>query len=138
MNNTMNKNLFITISIISAFLLTSCATVINTTTQSVSIKSEPPNARLTIDGKKFGITPQVVNLERGSDHLIRLELDGYDIYETQVTRKISAWYWSNILNGFIFGGLLDYINGSMYNLLPERMDIELQVAKPAPPPPSKR
>jgi len=134
----MNRILIHSVIIGIALGLTSCATIINTTTQSVEIVSEPQNARLTIDGKKFGITPQVVNIERGNNHVIKLELDGYEPYETQVTRKISAWYWSNILNGFILGGIFDYLNGSMYELLPGRMQIQLQEAKPQPPPPSKR
>lgn len=134
----MNRILLHLVIISLALGLTSCATIINTTTQNVEIASEPQNARLTIDGKKFGITPQVVNIERGSNHVIKLELDGYEPYETQVTRKISAWYWSNILNGFIFGGVFDYLNGSMYELLPVKMNIQLQEAKPQPPPPSRR
>jgi len=113
-------------------VLESCATVINTTTQNIEIKTNPPNAKITIDGKKFGTTPQSVNLERGSNHVVKLELDGYDTYETQITRKISIWFWGNAFNGFLPGMIVDMFTGSMYNLLPESINVELQQAKSEP------
>ena len=105
----------------------------NTTTQEVEIKSTPANAKIVIDGRKFGTTPQTVNIERGKDHIIKLSLDGYDLYETQMTGKISAWFWFNVFNGIIPGMLVDMITGSMYSLYPETINIELQQAKPAVP-----
>jgi hypothetical protein len=113
--------------------LASCSTVLNTTTQDVEIKSTPVNAKILIDGKKFGTTPQTVNLERGSNHIVKLELDGYEPYETQLTRKIAFWFWCNALNGFIPGMITDMFTGSLYNILPESINVELQQAKPAVP-----
>lgn len=111
-------------------LLGSCSTVLNTTTQDVEIKSVPANAKITIDGKKFGLTPQVVNIDRGSAHVVKLELDGYEPYETQITKKISIWFWGNALNGFLPGMVIDMFTGSMYNLMPDGISVELQAAKP--------
>lgn len=126
----VSKYLFL---IIVLLLLESCATVINTTTQNVEIKTNPPNAKITIDGKKFGTSPQLVNLERGSNHVIKLDLEGYETYETQITRKISIWFWGNAFNGFIPGMIIDMFTGSMYNLLPESINVELQQIKIEPP-----
>ncbi len=113
------------------FIITNaCSTVLNTTTQEVEIKSNPANAKITIDGKKFGLTPQIINLERGTNHVVKLELDGYELYETQLTRKISFWFWGNALNGFIPGMVIDLFTGSMYNLLPEKISVDLIQAKP--------
>lgn len=103
-----------------------CSTVLNTTTQEVEIKSNPANAKITIDGKKYGTTPQIVNIDRGSNHVIKFELEGYQTYETQLTRKISFWFWGNALNGFIPGMIIDMFTGSMYNLLPGKIETELQ------------
>lgn len=110
-------------------LISACSTVINTTSQEVELKSNPPNAKITINGKKFGTTPQIVNIDRGSDHSVKLELEGHDSYEIQITRKLSAWFWLNALNGFIPGMLTDMITGSMYSLLPEVVEVDLQPAK---------
>lgn len=106
-----------------------CATMLNTTTQEVELKSNPPNAKVTVDGKKFGTSPQIVNIDRGSDHVVKFELDGYQTYETQLTRKMSLWFWGNALNGFIPGMVIDYFTGSLYDLLPEQVTTELTPAK---------
>jgi len=103
--------------------------MINTTTQEVELKSNPPNAKITVDGKKFGTSPQVVNIDRSGDHVIKFELDGYEPYETQLTRKMSWWFWGNALNGFLPGMTIDYFTGSMYNLLPEQVVTELTPSK---------
>ena len=124
------KSVIVSLLILS---FSACSTVMNTTTQEVEIKSTPANAKIVIDGRKFGTTPQTVNIERGKDHIIKLSLDGYDLYETQMTGKISAWFWFNVLNGIVPGMLIDMINGSMYSLFPEAINIELQQAPPAVP-----
>ncbi len=118
--------------LIMAIFMSNCSTVLNTTTQDVEIQSVPANAKITIDGKKFGTTPQIVNIDRGSNHIIKLDLDGYEIYETQLTKKISSWFWVNALNGFIPGMVIDMFTGSMYKLLPEGVSVELTPAKPEP------
>jgi len=125
----MRKLFIISLAAIGMFFFGACSTIINTTSQEVELKTTPANAKITVDGKKFGTAPQVVNIERGSDHVIRFELDGYEPYETQVTRKMSLWFWGNALNGFIPGMLIDYFTGSMYNLLPEQISTELTPVK---------
>ena len=111
------------------FILSSCSTVLNSTTQEILLKSQPPNANILVDGKKFGTSPQFVNIDRGSNHVVKFQLDGYDVYETQITRKISFWFWGNALNAFIPGMLIDGFTGSMYTLLPDQIDVELTPAK---------
>jgi hypothetical protein len=136
LDNRIKKNKFMKKYYKSALLclvtglLCSCSTILNTTTQDVEIKTKPSNAKITIDGKKYGTTPQVVNLERGSNHVVKLELDGFDPYETQLTRKISPWFWFNVLNAIVPGVLIDYMSGSMYRLLPDSFEAELIQAKP--------
>jgi hypothetical protein len=110
-------------------LFSACSTVLNTTTQEVELKTTPPNAKISVDGKKFGMSPQVVNIDRGGNHVVKFELEGYETYETQLTRKISFWFWGNALNGFIPGMIIDMFTGSMYNLLPEKIEVELIPAK---------
>lgn len=119
-------------------LLCSCSTMMNTTSQEIHIKSEPSNAKLTIDGKKFGTTPQTVNIARGDDHVVKIELSGYEPYEIQITRRMSKWVWSNVLNGFIPGFAIDYLNGSLYNLYPGTLNITLSPAAPVIAKPAKK
>lgn len=122
---TLMKHLYRAIFLSFSVLLCSCSTMINTSTQEISIKSTPANAKLFIDGKKFGTTPQVVNIERGSIHVVKLEMQGYEPYETQITKRMSSWVWANVFNGFLPGFAVDYLSGSLYYLLPESLDIPL-------------
>lgn len=110
-------------------LFASCATLINTTTQEVELQSVPPGAKITIDNKKFGITPQRVSLERGADHVVRFELDGYEPYETQITKRISYYTWLNAFNLWVSGLTIDYFTGGMYDLYPEKSEALLQPEK---------
>jgi hypothetical protein len=124
------RRLFILMFAISSMIvLSACSTVLNTTSQEIELKTTPPNAKITVDGKKFGMSPQVVNIDRGSNHVVKFELEGFETYETQLTRKISFWFWGNALNGFIPGMIIDMFTGSMYNLLPEKVSVELIPAK---------
>lgn len=118
-----------TVLIFGTLLFAGCSTLINTTTQEVELKTEPINARIYINGKRFGTTPQKINIERGTSHVVKFEFDGYELYETQITQKISTWFWSNALNGFVPGMLVDMFTGSMYNLLPDKIDVQLTQAK---------
>jgi hypothetical protein len=124
------KNPLFILSVCMMFLvLNACSTIMHSTTQEVEFISIPPNANISIDGLKFGTSPQKVNIERGANHVVTFELEGYEVYETQVTRKLSFWFWGNALNGFIPGMTIDMFTGAMYNLLPEKMEVELSPAK---------
>jgi uncharacterized protein YceK len=125
----MRKLCIATFIFLLIIIFSGCSTALNSTTQEVELKTTPANAKVTIDGKKFGTTPQVVNIDRGSNHTVKFDFDGFESYEIQLTRKISFWFWGNALNGFIPGMLIDMFTGSMYNLLPEKVEIELTPAK---------
>jgi len=127
----MAKIFKFTLTFALTLLVSGCATILNTTTQEVEIKSNPPNAKITIDNKKFGVTPQIVNIERKKDHTIKFELEGYQLYEIQVTTKLSGWIWLNILNGFIPGMAIDYLTGSLNRLYPDILEVQL-IPVPAP------
>lgn len=122
------KSIF-SLTYILIFYLTGCATILNTTTTEVELITSPTNAKITIDGKKFGNSPQVVNIERGINHTIKFELEGFEPYETQLTRKISLWFWGNVFNGLLPGMIIDFLTGSMYNLIPDNLSVELLPAK---------
>lgn len=126
----MRRLFILTLAFMGVIALSACSTVLNTTSQEIELKTTPPNAKITVDGKKFGVSPQIVNLDRGNNHIVKFELEGYQPYETQLTRKISFWFWGNALNGFIPGMIIDMFTGGMYNLLPEKIETELQVQPP--------
>ena len=103
-----------------------CGTIMQGTTQQIGINSNPSKASVTINGQNKGATPMIVDLKRKDSHMIRIELDGYEPYETTLTRKVSGWVWGNIVFGGLIGLVVDASAGGMYNLTPEQINAELR------------
>ena len=103
-----------------------CGTIMQGTTQEVGISSNPSKASVTINGQDKGVTPVILDLKRKDSHLIRIELDGYEAYETTLTRKVSGWVWGNIVFGGLIGLAVDAVAGGMYKLTPEQITAELR------------
>jgi hypothetical protein len=118
---------------IAALMMTSgCATVFNGTSQEIGIASSPTGAAVTIDGVSYGSTPAIADLKRKNNHLVRVELTGYQPYETTLTKKVSGWVWGNILIGGLIGLAIDAISGGLYKLTPDQLTAALQREPGAP------
>ncbi len=86
------------IKIIAPFLLlTSCATIMHGTRQTVGISSAPSDAQVWINGRYNGNTPILLDLKRNQNHFVRLELPGFLPYEIVLTRQLSGWVFGNII-----------------------------------------
>lgn len=106
--------------------LTSCATIMHGTRQSVGIASNPTNASIFVDRTYVGNTPIVVEMSRRDNHIIRLELEGYEPYEATFSRQLSGWGFGNILFGGVIGLAVDAISGGLYMLTPDQVQAELR------------
>lgn len=106
-------------------LLTSCATIMQGTKQSIGISSNPANAGIWIDNCFYGQTPMIVKLTRKDNHFLRLELDGFLPFEATFTRQVSGWVFGNIVFGGICGVAVDAISGGLYRLTPEQIQAQL-------------
>jgi len=115
----------ITISIILLFTQ-ACGTIMQGTTQQVGISSNPSDASVSINGQNHGNTPMIIDLKRKDSHMVKIELDGYQPYETNLTRNTSGWVWGNIVFGGLIGLVVDASAGGMYKLTPEQIDSELR------------
>jgi hypothetical protein len=107
--------------------LTGCATIMHGTRQSIGIASNPTNASVWVDRNYAGNTPVIVNMTRKDNHIVRIELDGFQPYEATFSRELSGWVFGNI---FIPGGLIglavDAISGGIYKLTPNQIQAELR------------
>lgn len=114
-----------------AFLFTGCASIIHGPIQTVDFTSQPVGAKLTIDGKEYGMTPKSVDLRRKGRikgeskekkaYNVKIELEGYFPYELKVKREVEGWFFGNILFGGLIGIIIDASNGSMYKLTPDQV-----------------
>jgi hypothetical protein len=98
-----------------------CATIMHGTRQDVGISSTPTSAKVTVDNAPLGSTPIVANLKRGDNHIVRVEMPGYQPFEATLTKKTSGWVWGNIVFGGLVGLAVDAITGGLYSLTPEQV-----------------
>ena len=105
--------------------MSSCATIVSGSKQNVKFSSNPSTAVIFIDEVEVGKTPFEIKLERKSEHTVMLKLEGYQNYQTKLTKKFNAWYIGNILIGGIIGLIIDPITGAMYNLSPDEINAQM-------------
>jgi len=112
-------------------LLVGCATLTNGPTQKVSITSIPSGAVVTANDVSLGATPVVAKLRRKNEHLVRIEMKGYEPYEVRITRKTGKIFYSNalLLVAAVIPGLVGFVvdasSGAMYELKPKELNATL-------------
>ena len=54
-----------------------------------------------------------------------IKLEGYQNYETKLTKKFNGWYLGNIIFGGLIGLIIDPITGAMYDLTPNEINAQM-------------
>ncbi len=124
------KNILL-ISILAVSVpFTGCASIISGSSQTVSFKSVPESAQISItnrNGEKvhIGQTPATVTLKKGAGYFkpesyqVVFSKEGYQTQTVNVKGTVSGWYVANILFGGLIGLLIvDPATGAMYSLSP--------------------
>ena len=94
--------------------LAACATIMHGTGQDIGFNSSPTNAKVMVDGQPRGNTPVIVKLSRKDNHVVRMELEGYQPFEATLTHGVSGWVWGNLVFGGLPGLAVDAISGGLY------------------------
>jgi hypothetical protein len=110
-----------TATVVVGVFLAGCASIIHGTRQDVGISSSPTGATVTIDNGPAGVTPLIADLRRKDNHIVRIEMEGFQPFETTITRSVSGWVWGNLVFGAIPGLAIDAITGGLYKLSPENV-----------------
>lgn len=111
--------------------LSACASIMHGSNQDVAFSSSPSGATVFVDNQQLGVTPVTAKLTRKDHHLVRLEMAGYQPYETKLTRGVSGWVWGNLLIGGLPGLAIDAITGGLYKLTPESVEGTLTAGRSA-------
>ncbi len=106
--------------------MSGCSTIINGTTQDVSVSSDPPGARVTADGNSVGVTPVVLDLKRKDNHIITVSMEGFHTEQIAVTKVLSGAVAGNILAGGLIGWGVDAASGAQYKLKPDTIAVQLR------------
>jgi hypothetical protein len=119
------KKTIISCSLVVTLLMSSCATIVSGSKQNVKFTSNPSTATIFIDEVEVGKTPFEIKLARKREHSVMIKLEGYQTYETKLTKKFNGWFVGNILIGGLIGIIVDPITGAMYNLTPKEIKAEM-------------
>jgi hypothetical protein len=112
--------------VIASILLWGCATIMHGTSQKIGISSLPTGAKVSVDNLQLGDTPLFANLKRGDDHIVTIEMEGFQKVQLTITKSVSGWVWGNIVFGGLIGLVVDAVSGGLYNLSPEQLHAELK------------
>lgn len=117
------KKLYLLILLLTA----NCASIINGTTQEVTINSDPAGAKLVIDNRLYEKSPVVIDVSRKKDIAGRLKKDGYEDESFIIERRFSKWAYLDFLipPAFIF----DLYTGGAYVFEKDRYYVEMEFEK---------
>jgi len=112
----MKTSLPVVLSMALVFL-SSCATIVNGSKQTVSFMSEPSRATITVGGEFTTQTPAALPLKRGKDYLVLVQKDGYDTKTVTINSSFVHWVQAtlgNVWNYILPGLVVDAISGGAY------------------------
>ncbi|OAB63154.1 hypothetical protein AY599_22760 [Leptolyngbya valderiana BDU 20041] len=108
-----------------AVTMTGCGTIINGTTETISINSNPSGATVAVEGHGTVKTPATLELKRNRSHTLNFSLEGYENQTTTVRSGLSGWVFGNIIFGGIPGLIIDLVTGGWGNLEPNQVTVQL-------------
>lgn len=134
--------LFLTTAcLVAALTMTGCASIFSGSTQTLTFKSVPDTANITITNKlgekiHTGSTPATVTLKRGNGYFkpagyqVTFSKEGFQTKTVQVKATVNGWYIANIIFGGLIGFLIvDPATGAMYTLSPSDINTLLDAAQ---------
>ncbi|CAD9196625.1 hypothetical protein [Acinetobacter bohemicus] len=134
--------LFLTTACLAAALtMTGCASIFSGSTQTLTFKSVPDTANITITNKlgekiHTGSTPATVTLKRGNGYFkpagyqVTFSKEGFQTKTVQVKATVNGWYIANIIFGGLIGFLIvDPATGAMYTLSPSDINTLLDATQ---------
>ncbi len=110
------KKLFILSAIISTFLFTNCATILNGTDQEVFVNSSPKGAKIIYNGFDVGTTPKLIRMPKEKQNFVEFQLEGYQSKTVLVQRTTGGGF---VVLDILFGLLpliVDATNGAWFFL----------------------
>lgn len=118
------------ILILPLAMLSACATLVNGSSQNVTVSTSPPGASCTLDrvGARVGAipaTPGSVRLDKSKNDLsVTCSKDGYQTATTAHAPSFSGATFGNIIAGGVVGVVVDAASGANYSY-PDDIRIDL-------------
>lgn len=108
--------------------LNACAGIAHGTRQVIPVVSNPPGARVLVNGDSIGVTPMHVSLRRGKSHRISVSLDSAPPVDFAVRRQLSGWLIPGLFLYYV-PVAIDFASGAAYNLAPDSVNVDFPGAR---------
>mgnify|MGYP003432182605 CR=1 FL=1 len=108
-----------------SLFLSGCASIVNGTSQLVSINSNVKGADVIVNGMTVGTTPYNGPIKRAQSTTVTLQKDGYESKTITLNTEIESIFWGNIIIGGFLGSTTDLATGAMYKYAPATLQIDL-------------
>lgn len=114
--------------------LAGCANMMNGDHQSVTIFSDPPDAKVTIDEFLHVTAPGTASLSRKADHVALLEKAGYEPSTIKIERTWSWWVVGDITCLlWVYSCIHADLNDGGYYIFADDIHVKLTPRAPAEP-----
>jgi hypothetical protein len=113
------------VSVLILSAISGCSTLVNGSSQSVSINSNVSDAQVTWNGAPIGKTPLTTQVKRASSAQLTVSKDGYETKTITLDTSIEPIFWGNVIFGGFLGSTTDGANGNMYKYAPATIQIDL-------------
>jgi hypothetical protein len=109
-------------------LLAGCASTTHRLSQTGNAPRQSIGISVSIDNTPRGVAPVLLDLNRGAEHTVTIEMPGYETTHVTLTKNVSGWVWGNLLldYGGVIGLAVDANSGGLYTLSPEQVSAELR------------
>ena len=119
------KKVVLMMIVFTAFVFTSCATILSGTSDEINFTSDPKGADIMLDGLKVGKTPARVSIKRPGfgNKEITLKLDGYEDRTFMLQKEFNTMIICNLASWP--GWIIDIITGSVMKYSKTNYDVDL-------------
>jgi hypothetical protein len=125
----MNRRGTVVFSLCGLLSSTACSSIINGTTQPVTVYSNVRGAQVFVDNTLVGTTPYSGPVKRGCKTL-RVTSPGYGENAVPLTTEVEGWFWGNILFGGFLGSTTDAADGAMHKYTATSYNVPLRPMAP--------
>lgn len=104
------RRVICTICLMAILLIASgCATVMNGSTQEITVTSNPSGAIVTTTTFEWVKTPGTFKLPRANSTMLTARLYGYEDAKQEIKSELSPWIFGNGIGSFYGGTIFNFI-----------------------------
>ncbi|MGC4129404.1 MAG: PEGA domain-containing protein [Bergeyella sp.] len=122
----MKKSMNYVLILITSLSMTSCATILTGSKDSITFNSQPEGAKVVFQGTEKCVTPCTTEIQRSlGKRSVEIKKEGYETKELKLEKTFNPVTLVNILLGGVIGIGIDLGTGSFLKYDPKVYNAEL-------------